>query len=47
MEITPNVHIIPGVMANPYLLIDPDGLTLVGARHGPVVSDALGKFPQV
>jgi len=29
VEIIPNVHLIPGVMANPYLLIDPDGLTLI------------------
>lgn len=31
MEIYPNVHHIPGVIANPYLLIDPDGLTLIDA----------------
>jgi glyoxylase-like metal-dependent hydrolase (beta-lactamase superfamily II) len=29
MEIAPNVHLIPGVTANPYLLIDPEGLTLI------------------
>jgi glyoxylase-like metal-dependent hydrolase (beta-lactamase superfamily II) len=29
MEIIPNIHIIPGVTANPYLLIDSDGLTLI------------------
>lgn len=31
MEITPNVHLIPGVVANPYLVIDSDGLTLIDA----------------
>lgn len=31
MEIIPNVHLIPNVIANPYLLIDPDGLTLIDA----------------
>lgn len=31
MEILPNVHLIPGVVANPYLIIDPDGLTLIDA----------------
>ena len=31
MEIIPNVHLIPNIVANPYLLIDPDGLTLVDA----------------
>jgi glyoxylase-like metal-dependent hydrolase (beta-lactamase superfamily II) len=31
MEITPNVHLIPNIVANPYLLIDPDGLTLIDA----------------
>ena len=31
MEIIPNVHIIPKIVANPYLLIDPDGLTLIDA----------------
>ena len=29
MEITPYVHLIPGVFANPYLIVDPDGLTLI------------------
>jgi glyoxylase-like metal-dependent hydrolase (beta-lactamase superfamily II) len=29
MEIASNIHIIPGVTAHPYLLIDPDGLTLI------------------
>jgi glyoxylase-like metal-dependent hydrolase (beta-lactamase superfamily II) len=29
MEIIPNVHLIPGIIANPYLLIDVDGLTLI------------------
>ncbi len=31
MEIVPNVHLIPNIVANPYLLIDPDGLTLIDA----------------
>jgi len=31
MEIFPNVHHIPNIVANPYLLIDPDGLTLIDA----------------
>lgn len=29
MQIVANIHIIPGVTANPYLLVDPDGLTLI------------------
>ncbi|MEK7276065.1 MAG: MBL fold metallo-hydrolase [Chloroflexota bacterium] len=29
MQITPNVHLIRGVFANPYLIVDPDGLTLI------------------
>jgi len=29
MEITANVHLIPNIIANPYLIIDPDGLTLI------------------
>ena len=31
MEILPNIHLVPNVVANPYLLIDPDGLTLIDA----------------
>ncbi len=31
MEIIPNVHLIPNIVANPYLLVDPDGLTLIDA----------------
>ena len=31
MEIIPNVHLIPKTVANPYLLFDPDGLTLIDA----------------
>jgi glyoxylase-like metal-dependent hydrolase (beta-lactamase superfamily II) len=31
MEIIPNVHRIPDITANPYLIIDPDGLTLIDA----------------
>ncbi len=29
MEIIPNVHLVPGVIANPYLIVEPDGLTLI------------------
>jgi len=29
MEFAPNIHIIPGITAHPYLLEDPDGLTLI------------------
>jgi glyoxylase-like metal-dependent hydrolase (beta-lactamase superfamily II) len=29
MEILPNVHLIPDIIANPYLLIDTDGLTVI------------------
>jgi len=29
MEIVPNVHVIPSLTANPFLLIDPNGLTLI------------------
>ncbi len=31
MEIIPNVHLIPNIVANPYLIIDPDGLILIDA----------------
>jgi glyoxylase-like metal-dependent hydrolase (beta-lactamase superfamily II) len=31
VEIAPNVHLIPGITANPYLIVDTDGLTLVDA----------------
>ena len=29
MEIILNVHLIPDIIANPYLIVDPDGLTLI------------------
>jgi hypothetical protein len=29
MEIIPNVHVISGSMVNCYLIVDPDGLTLI------------------
>jgi glyoxylase-like metal-dependent hydrolase (beta-lactamase superfamily II) len=29
MIVAPNIHIIPGVTAHPYLLVDTDGLTLI------------------
>jgi len=31
MEIIANVHLIPNIIANPYLIIDSDGLTLIDA----------------
>ncbi|HVN16269.1 MAG TPA: MBL fold metallo-hydrolase [Anaerolineales bacterium] len=31
MEITPKVHLVPDIIANPYLIIDADGLTLIDA----------------
>ena len=31
MQILPNLHLIPGIVANPFLLVDPDGLTLIDA----------------
>ena len=31
MKIIDNVYIVPGVMANPYILVDPDGLTIIDA----------------
>ncbi len=31
MEIIPNVHLIPGIVANPYLIIERTGLTLIDA----------------
>jgi len=31
MKITDNVHLVPGVAANIYLITDPDGLTLIDA----------------
>lgn len=29
MEIVPNVHLIPDIIANPYLIVEPGGLTLI------------------
>ena len=29
MKIIDNVYLVPGVMANPYILVDTDGLTLI------------------
>jgi glyoxylase-like metal-dependent hydrolase (beta-lactamase superfamily II) len=52
MEITPNVHLIPNIVANPYLLIDPDGLTLIDAglpgSHRKILQymSGLGYAPQ-
>ncbi len=31
MEIMPKVHLVPDVIANPYIIIEPDGLTLIDA----------------
>ena len=52
MEIIPNVHLIPNTVANPYLLIDPDGLTLIDAglpgSHRKILQymSGLGYAPQ-
>ena len=52
MEITPNVHLIPNIVANPYLLIDTDGLTLIDAglpgSHKKILQymSGLGYSPQ-
>jgi glyoxylase-like metal-dependent hydrolase (beta-lactamase superfamily II) len=41
MEISPKVHLIPNIIANPYLIVDADGLTLVDAglpgNHGKIL----------
>lgn len=31
MKITDNVYIVPGVIANPYIIVDTDGLTIIDA----------------
>ncbi len=31
MQITENIHLVPDVVANPYLIVDPDGVTLIDA----------------
>jgi len=31
MKITENVYVVPGVVANPYIIVDPDGLTVIDA----------------
>jgi glyoxylase-like metal-dependent hydrolase (beta-lactamase superfamily II) len=31
MEIAPNVHLVPGITANPFLIVDSDGVTLIDA----------------
>jgi glyoxylase-like metal-dependent hydrolase (beta-lactamase superfamily II) len=31
MKIIDNVYVVPGVTANPYILVDPDGLTVIDA----------------
>jgi glyoxylase-like metal-dependent hydrolase (beta-lactamase superfamily II) len=52
VEITPNVHLIPGFVVNVYLIIDPDGLTLIDAglaRNGKKILKYivdLGHLPQ-
>lgn len=51
MEIIANVHIIPNIVANPYLIIDPDGLTLIDAglpgSHKKILNylSSLGRSP--
>jgi glyoxylase-like metal-dependent hydrolase (beta-lactamase superfamily II) len=42
MKIAANIHIIPGVTAHPYLLIDPDGLTLIDTGIPGSASQILG-----
>ena len=52
MEIIPNLHLIPGIIANPYLIIEPEGLTLIDAglpgSHKKILSylDKLGNKPK-
>jgi glyoxylase-like metal-dependent hydrolase (beta-lactamase superfamily II) len=52
MEILPNIHLIPNIVANPYLLIDPGGLTLIDAglpgSHRKILRfmSSLGHAPQ-
>src|SRR5512146_3193293 len=31
MKIVDNVYVVPGVVANPYLIVDADGLTIIDA----------------
>jgi glyoxylase-like metal-dependent hydrolase (beta-lactamase superfamily II) len=51
MEIIPNVHLIPNGFVNVYLIVDPDGLTLIDAgmaRNGKAILDyiaSLGRSP--
>jgi glyoxylase-like metal-dependent hydrolase (beta-lactamase superfamily II) len=51
MEIIPNVHLIPNGFVNAYLIVDPDGLTLIDAgmaRNGKAILDyiaGLGRSP--
>ncbi len=41
MEILPNLHLVPNVMANPYIIVDGDGLTLIDTglpgSHGKIL----------
>lgn len=52
MEVTANVHVIPGVVVNVYLIVDADGLTLIDtglARSGKKILSymaSLGYSPQ-
>ena len=34
MEILPAIHLVPGIIANPYLAVDADGLTLIDTGLG-------------
>jgi glyoxylase-like metal-dependent hydrolase (beta-lactamase superfamily II) len=51
VEIIPNVHLIPNGFVNAYLIVDPDGLTLIDAgmaRNGKAILDyiaGLGRSP--
>ncbi len=52
MKITDNVFLVPGVIANPYILVDADGLTLIDSgmprSNGKILAyvASLGKTPQ-
>jgi glyoxylase-like metal-dependent hydrolase (beta-lactamase superfamily II) len=47
MEIIPGLHRITGVMGNPHLIIDPDGLTLVDAGTAGSRRRILGAIKQL
>jgi glyoxylase-like metal-dependent hydrolase (beta-lactamase superfamily II) len=51
VKIIDNVHVVPGVVANPYLIVDPDGLTVIDTglprseKKILAYVDRLGKSP--